>query len=86
MSKAYVCSSRRLINGYWTDWSPLGFNPDLNYAREELVDVFGSYLMKEDRGCLMEAEWMEAMEKAKTLEVGDILECDERQWRIELDT
>lgn len=34
----------------------------------------------------MEAEWTALIEKAKTLEVGDILECDERQWRIELDT
>lgn len=37
-------------------------------------------------GGAMEAEWTALIEKAKTLEVGDILECDERQWRIELDT
>ena len=86
MSKAYVCSLRRQLAGSWTIWRPFGFNPNLDYARQELVNVFGSHLHKEDRGEAMEAEWTALIEKAKTLEVGEILECDERQWRIELDT
>lgn len=84
MSKEYVCSSRLRINGSWTQWRLLGFNPNLEYARNDLIDVLSMYLDREDRGEKMEAEWKELIEKAKMLEIGDVLECDERQWRITL--
>ena len=82
MSKAYVCWSRRRANGSWTKWQLLGLNPNLEHARKELVDVFGMLLMREDRGREAECDWEKMIEAAKTAEIGDVLECDERQWRI----
>lgn len=62
----------------------MGFSPNLDYARQELVDVLSSRLAAEDRGSEMEAQWKELIKTANVVEVGDILECDERQWQISL--
>jgi len=78
---AYVLETRRRFNGKWTSWDGFDFNPNLEYAQKSLNEVLEEKMAVEDRPELMPI-WKEISEKAKTLEVGEILECDERQWRI----
>ena len=84
MSKAYTCESRRRANGAWTAWRVFGYNPNLKYARDELFVLFCTLQAKEDREGMAD-EWERLKASAVEAEVGDVLECDERQWRIMLE-
>ena len=65
------------------NWSPFcSLTPTIEEARRDLVDAILSRLDYEDRGGEFENEWRSLAERAKAVDVGDVLAFDERGWRI----
>ena len=81
MSMAYAIESRQKINAQWTKWSACSFNPNLDYARRDLIDIFNTKKLNDCRDD-MEGAWGEMVNLAQDVEVGQVIECDDRQWRI----
>lgn len=63
-------------------WSAAEHRSSIEQAREAMAEMIGARIDCEDRGEEFESEWQRLADRAKTAEVGDVLEFDERAWRI----
>lgn len=83
MSKAYMLQYRNPKKKDWRDWVAFSFCPSLEYAQQELMNIFRTHKGQARRQ--LQRKWDTLIQGAKDLPIGKVLEYGSCQWRIMLE-